>query len=225
MENYYEFVEDDQNSTQAAIENSMPPDIPIRSQLEDMNEQILLNMCREPNVKNITYINLFNNKIKKISGLNNLSNLKTLILSFNEIEEMEGLENCNNLVKLDLHNNFIRHIKNLDGKDKITYLDLTHNWIADWLQVEHIRLHLSNLKELGMRCNPLSTKSNYRPQIFTKLSYLQKLDSLSFSEKDKERVNNESKVLSKDLITESLKDQRKNIFASNEDSDERIHED
>ena len=163
MENYYEFVEDDQNSAQAAIENSMPPDIPLRSQLEDMNEQILVNICREPNVKNITYINLFNNKIKKISGLNNLSNLKTLILSFNEIEEMEGLENCNNLVKLDLHNNFIRHIKNLDGKDKITYLDLTHNWIADWLQVEHIRLHLSNLKELGMRCNPLSTKSNYRP--------------------------------------------------------------
>ena len=31
MENYYEFVEDDQNSAQAAIENSLPPDIPVRS--------------------------------------------------------------------------------------------------------------------------------------------------------------------------------------------------
>ena len=31
MDNYYEFAEDDQNTAQAAIENSMPPDIPQRS--------------------------------------------------------------------------------------------------------------------------------------------------------------------------------------------------
>lgn len=97
MENYYEFVEDDQNSAQAAIENSLPPDIPVRSQLEDMTEAIIKNICRENNIANITYINFFNNKIKKITGLTNLVNLKTLILSFNEIEEIEGLENCSNL--------------------------------------------------------------------------------------------------------------------------------
>jgi hypothetical protein len=34
MENQYEFVEDDQNSGQAAIENSMPPDIMFRSQVD-----------------------------------------------------------------------------------------------------------------------------------------------------------------------------------------------
>jgi len=34
-----------------------------------MNEKMLLNLCRESNVGNITYINLFNNKIKKIQGL------------------------------------------------------------------------------------------------------------------------------------------------------------
>jgi Leucine-rich repeat (LRR) protein len=132
MENYYEFVEDDQNSAQAAIENSMPPDIPARSQLEEMTEVLIKNLCRESNSNNITYINLFNNKIKKITGLSTMANLKTLVLSFNEIEEIEGLENCQNLTKLDLHNNFIRQIKNLDNKEKITYLDLTHNWINDW---------------------------------------------------------------------------------------------
>jgi len=108
MENYYEFVEDDQNSAQTAIENSMPPDIPLRSQLEDMTEAIIKNISRENNVLNITYINFFNNKIKKIAGLSNLVNLKTLILSFNEIEDMENLDNCTSLTKLDLHNNFIR---------------------------------------------------------------------------------------------------------------------
>ena len=108
MDNYYEFVEDDQNSAQAAIENSMPPDIPVRSQLEEMNESIIKSISRENNFSNITFINLFHNKIKKMNGLSELVNLKTLILSFNEIEEMEGLEKCVNLIKLDLHNNFIR---------------------------------------------------------------------------------------------------------------------
>ena len=125
-----------------------------------------------------------------------MTKLKTLILSFNEIEEIEGLEACTNLTKLDLHNNFIRHIKNLEGKEKITYLDLTHNWINDWSQLEHIRSHLQNLKDLGLRCNPIATKKNYRSMIYSKLSYLNKLDGYSFSEKDKEHVNDDMKTLS-----------------------------
>lgn len=108
MDNYYEFVEDDQNSAQAAIENSMPPDIPVRSQLEEMNESIIKSISRENNFSNITFVNLLHNKFKKINGLSELVNLKLLILSFNEIEEIEGLEKCVNLIKLDLHNNFIR---------------------------------------------------------------------------------------------------------------------
>jgi hypothetical protein len=66
MENYYEFVEDDPNSAKATVEDSMPPEIPIRSQFEEISEHIIKNMCRENNMSNITYLNLFNNKIKKI---------------------------------------------------------------------------------------------------------------------------------------------------------------
>ena len=69
MENYYEFVEDDPNSAKATVEDSMPPEIPIRSQFEEMSEHIIKNMCRENNMSNITYLNLFNNKIKKIQNL------------------------------------------------------------------------------------------------------------------------------------------------------------
>ena len=63
-----------------------------------------------------------------------------------------------------------------------------------------------------MRCNPLSIKKSYRAQIFTKLNFLQKLDGFSFSEKDKERVNNEMKVLGLSLIMDCVKDQRKGNF-------------
>ena len=73
-----------------------------------MSESIIRSICREVQLENIFYLNLFNNKIKKIVGLDNMHNLKTLILSFNEIEDMDGIQKCSNLIKLDLHNNFIR---------------------------------------------------------------------------------------------------------------------
>ena len=75
-----------------------------------------------------------------------------------------------------------------------------------------MKSHCPNLKELGMRCNPLASKKSYRAQIFTKLNYLQKLDGFSFSDKDKERVNDEMKVISISLIMDAVKDQRKGIF-------------
>ena len=72
-----------------------------------------------------------------------------------------------------------------------------------------------------MRCNPLASKKSYRAQIFTKLNYLQKLDGFSFSDKDKERVNDEMKIISINLIMDAVKDQRKGIFdTGSEDGDQ-----
>lgn len=170
MENNYEFQDDD--TTQTAIENSMPPDIPIRTQLEEMNEAIIQSVSREPNLQNIYYLNLFNNKIRRIQGLDAMVNLKTLILSFNELENMDGLENCNNLVKLDLHNNFIRQISHVENKENLVFLDLTHNWISDWGMVDLVSTHCNSLKEFGMKCNPLATKKDYRSMMFSKLSHI-----------------------------------------------------
>lgn len=69
----------------------MPPEILIRSQVEEISERIITSLCRDTNFENILYLNLFDNKIKKMKGLSQLVNLKTLILSFNEIEEIEGI--------------------------------------------------------------------------------------------------------------------------------------
>lgn len=112
LDNNYEFVENDKTG-QAAVENSMPPEIPMRSQLDHIEENLLINICREKDLTKIIYLNLFNNKIKKIECLDGLVNLQTLILSFNEIEEIEGLQKNTQLEKLDLNHNFIRQINNL----------------------------------------------------------------------------------------------------------------
>ena len=69
----------------------MPPEIPVRSQLLKMDDSVIRNVCREINLGKITYLNLFNNKIKKMEGLTQLKSLKSLILSYNEIEEIGDL--------------------------------------------------------------------------------------------------------------------------------------
>ena len=56
-----------------------------------MDDTLIRNVCREINLSKITYLNLFNNKIKKIEGLSMLKSLKSLILSYNEIDEIGDL--------------------------------------------------------------------------------------------------------------------------------------
>jgi hypothetical protein len=110
MDNDYQFKED---SGAAAVENSMPPEIPMRSQLDHISNELITKISRENEIGRIVYLNLFNNKIKKIECMQSLPNLLTLILSFNEIEEIEGLSENSKLRKLDLNHNFIRQIKNM----------------------------------------------------------------------------------------------------------------
>jgi protein phosphatase 1 regulatory subunit 7 len=88
----------------------MPPEIPLRSQLDKMKLESIINISREKDLSKIVYLNLFNNKIKKIEGLQQLLNLETLILAFNEIDVIEGLECSSKLKKVDLGHNFIRNI-------------------------------------------------------------------------------------------------------------------
>lgn len=92
MNNQYQFLDDETtNSAQLAIENSMPPDIPIRSKIDEITESMVQNVSRELDFNMVVYLNLFSNRIKKIKGLEKMVNLNTLILSFNEIEQIEGL--------------------------------------------------------------------------------------------------------------------------------------
>lgn len=152
---------------------------------------------------------MFNNKIKKIKGLEECSNLKTLILSFNELEDMGGLQNCKSLVKLDLHNNFLKQVKHLENKEKLVFLDLTHNWISDWGELDKVKEACPQLKELGMKCNPMTTGKSYRSVVYEMFGSLMKLDGKEFSDQDKARIQKENNVLSISLIMDCTKDQRK----------------
>ena len=64
---------------------------------------------------NLQILNLGNNQITEIKGLDNLVNLQTLDLYQNQIREIKGLDKLVNLQTLYLNLNQIREIKGLDN--------------------------------------------------------------------------------------------------------------
>jgi hypothetical protein len=53
----------------------MPPEIPIRSKIDEITEGLITNVCREMEFSQIVYLNLFSNRIKKIKCLEKMINL------------------------------------------------------------------------------------------------------------------------------------------------------
>jgi Leucine-rich repeat/Leucine Rich repeats (2 copies) len=210
IDNKYDFVEDEKTG-QSAIENSMPPEIPFRTQLDSITQRVITNVSRENELEKIVYLNLFNNRIKKIENLAGLVNLQTLILSFNEIDEINGLQKNAALKKLDLNHNFVKVIQNLESLKALTTLDLRYNWIGELDQVSHISTHCAQLKELGLKCNPLASKKNYRIKVFEMVSGLAKLDGTALTDKDKEQSETAAVQLTTDIIKTALRSQKKNI--------------
>ena len=66
QDNNFEFTDFD---TSTSIENAMPPEIPLRSQFTFISGHLIVNLCRQNDFSKITYLNLFNNCIKKIQSL------------------------------------------------------------------------------------------------------------------------------------------------------------
>jgi len=101
----------------------------------------------------LKYINLANNKITGISGLDRMTTLTKLELNSNQIEAVNGLENCKMLQYLNLGRNKITNIQNLQENLMLSDLILYSN------QIESIpkNFSLPILKLLKLSMNKITT--------------------------------------------------------------------
>lgn len=91
----------------AKIDNEIEPVIPKRTKITDLTIPLITFVSRCIDLKLVTYLNLFNNKINKMIDFSTLQNLETLILSFNEIKKVEGIQSNSTLMRLELNHNFL----------------------------------------------------------------------------------------------------------------------
>jgi len=103
-----------------------------------MNEQIL--NLRDQNIENIKNLedlekhykkiqelDLSNNNIKDLDGIENFTNLRTLNLNNNKIKSIKNLEKLKKLRLVLFRNNIISEIQGIEGLTKLEHLDLSGN--------------------------------------------------------------------------------------------------
>jgi hypothetical protein len=100
-------------------------------------------------LEDLRYLDLSNNKIRKMENLNTLQELRILKLSNNYIKEIEGLDDLLTLKELSLASNHICKIENLNTLHQLESLNLSHN------EISHVRglKNLTHLKRLDLSYN------------------------------------------------------------------------
>jgi hypothetical protein len=101
------------------------------------NDKIFLNNQNIRKISNLNAINgnldavnevdLSNNQISDLRGIEKFSNIRILKLNNNEITEVEGLENLEKLEKLFLRNNRITEIEGIENLTNLKLIDLSNN--------------------------------------------------------------------------------------------------
>jgi len=133
-------------------------------------------------------LSLSNNKITKISGLENLS-LKQLDLSFNCIKKIENISSLKVIQYLNLCHNDIRSLRGLQNHDKLEEINLANNQILDVSEFRYLR-ELRLLRILNLSDNPIQEIADYRISTVFKLSMLVELDGAQIKAEEKIHSNN-----------------------------------
>lgn len=119
------------------------------------------NMSSVFKLENLEYLNLSNNLIKNINGLNNLTKLKTIHLNNNNISSVRSIGKLKNLEEIYLSNNKIKTVSFLQNLEGIHTVDLHNNLIKDLRPLETIiaQIGIENSKwkknTLNVAKNPL----------------------------------------------------------------------
>lgn len=135
----------------------------------DLYDNLIAHIRGLEHLTKLTNLDLSFNKIKHIKNVNHLKDLKTLYFVANKIKDIENLDGLNKITSLELGSNRIREIKNLDTLTGIEELWLAKNKITT----------LANLGGLP-RLRLLSIQSN-RIQDLSPLKEVPQLEELYIS--------------------------------------------
>ncbi|MCJ1361773.1 hypothetical protein MMC16_000873 [Acarospora aff. strigata] len=117
----------------------------------DVYDNLLSHIKGLEELTNLISLDLSFNKIKHIKNVNHLRNLKDIYFVQNRIQKIEGLEGLEKLRNLELAANRIREIENLETLTSLEELWLGKNKIT---QLKNIS-PLTNLKILSIQSNRL----------------------------------------------------------------------
>ncbi|GFF29773.1 protein phosphatase 1 regulatory subunit SDS22 [Aspergillus udagawae] len=135
----------------------------------DLYDNLISHVKGLDEFRDLTSLDLSFNKIKHIKNISHLVNLTDLYFVQNRISKIEGLEGLTKLRNLELGANRIREIENLDTLTSLEELWLGKNKITEMKNLDA----LSNLRIISIQSNRLTS--------ITGLSSLKNLEELYLS--------------------------------------------
>ncbi|KAL9022887.1 MAG: hypothetical protein Q9180_008511, partial [Flavoplaca navasiana] len=131
-----------------------PSNIGSKLQELDLYDNLISHIRGMDDLVHLTSLDLSFNKIKHIKNVNHLKELKDLYFVQNKIQKIENLDGLEKLRNLELAANRIRHVENLDSLIGLEELWLGKNKITE-LKIPQNVAPLSNLKILSIQSNRL----------------------------------------------------------------------
>eukprot|EP00009_Paramoeba_aestuarina_P009841 CAMPEP_0201536932 /NCGR_PEP_ID=MMETSP0161_2-20130828/63352_1 /ASSEMBLY_ACC=CAM_ASM_000251 /TAXON_ID=180227 /ORGANISM="Neoparamoeba aestuarina, Strain SoJaBio B1-5/56/2" /LENGTH=354 /DNA_ID=CAMNT_0047942947 /DNA_START=187 /DNA_END=1251 /DNA_ORIENTATION=+ len=137
-----------------------------RLDLDEFGDEMLVSFSDKPNKtfekalegvrKDIIFLDLTNNRLTKLEGLDEYTQLRRLDLRANQIEKIENLDKLEILEELDLYENHFTQIEGLNLPN-LKYLDLSFNQIrslgeepfAKLPKLRELYLVQNKIKEIG----------------------------------------------------------------------------
>lgn len=131
-------------------------DIPTGLTELDLYDNLIGHIEGLDELHDLTSLDLSFNRIKHIKRVNHMKHLKTLYLVQNKITKIENLDGLDNLTMLELGANRIRELENLESLKSLEELWLGKNKITELKNLNH----LPNLRLLSVQSNRLTSISN-----------------------------------------------------------------
>ncbi|KAB8233692.1 putative general stress response phosphoprotein phosphatase Psr1/2 [Aspergillus alliaceus] len=132
---------------------TFPPEIAATLVELDLYDNLISHVKGLDEFKELTSLDLSFNKIKHIKNISHLVKLTDLYFVQNKISKIEGLEGLSVLRNLELGANRIREIENLDSLTSLEELWLGKNKITEFKNLDS----LQNLKILSIQSNRLTS--------------------------------------------------------------------
>ncbi|KAJ4931959.1 hypothetical protein JOQ06_010395 [Pogonophryne albipinna] len=169
-------------------------------------------------------LNLNNNLIENIEGLDHLINLTWLDLSFNGIELIDGLESLQKLEVLNLSDNKISVLENMETLERLTHFSIANNLLGELDIVLYLR-KFKNLFSINLFGNPCSKEGDYTLFIAAFFPDLKFLDYTLLDENTKKEASINHRYVLEEMKCEELHKQKAEKAEQRKEAEAKLHTD
>ncbi|CAG0921405.1 unnamed protein product [Notodromas monacha] len=174
------------------------------------------------NFRNLKSLDLSNNLIQEICGLETLHKLQKLNLSFNYITKIQGLQTLTDIQDLSLYENKIEVLENLDELKKLRIFSIGNNQLSSISNILYLR-KFADLRGLTLKGNPISEQANYFSYVVSHLEQItffdyrylldsEREDALEQNRIAVETLTNEEKRFNKVLQKQREEEEKRNLL-------------